>query len=184
MSFSEMRWTHVLIALLLTVAVLGGGYLLYRRYWVNGPIETLLMADPDVEEAVVVREEDGLAIRVRMRAVDDLALSYARIESIISSRLGKAAYHLVIEDRRDEKLYEIYHSVHFFIAEAAQRGNFSEMMESVGRVLSGSGIGSYKVTVTDRSIFVQIGSADGQSYLYEIVPRSPQGGTPGGGRGA
>lgn len=174
MSFPEIRWAHVLLALLVTLSVLSGSYMLYRRFWVTRPIELLLKSDPDVEEVRVERGEQGVVVKVRMRPVKDLALSYARLEEVLTSRLGDSGYRLVLEDRRDEELQEAYHAIHFFIAEAAQRGNFSEMADRVERTLEPMGLGSYRVTVTGKAIFVEIYSPDHSRYLYEIVPRFPE----------
>lgn len=184
MSFPGLRWVHVILALLVTLSVLSGSYMLYRRFWVTRPIELLLKSDPDVEEVRIERGEQGIVVRVRMRPVKDLAVSYARLEEVLASRLGDSGYRLVLEDRRDEELEEAYHAIHFFIAEAAQRGNFSEMADRVEKTLGAMGLGAYRVTVTGKAIFVQIYSSDRSRYLYEIVSRLPEIGTPVRGGGA
>lgn len=184
MSFPEIRWAHVLVALLVTLSVLSGSYMLYRRFWVTRPTELLLKSDPDIEEVKVERGEHGVVVKVRLRPVKDLAVSYARLEEILVSRLGDSGYRIVLEDRRDEELEEAYHAIHFFIAEAAQTGNFSEMAERVEKTLGPMGLGAYRVTVTGKAIFVQIYSSDHSRYLYEIVSRFPETGTPAKGGGA
>ncbi|MBE3520362.1 MAG: hypothetical protein IMW97_08775 [Firmicutes bacterium] len=184
MSFPEIRWAHVLIALAVTLSILSGGYVLYRRFWLTRPIELALKSDPDVEEVSVETGEQGIVVRVRMGPVKDLAVSYARLEEVLVSRLGDSGYRIVLEDRRDEELEEAYHAIHFFIAEAAQRGNFSEMADRVEKTLRPMGLGAYRVTVTGKAIFVQIFSPDRSRYLYEIVDRFPETGSPTKGGGA
>ena len=174
MSFPEIRWARVLVAAAITISILAGGYLLYQRFWVTKPLEMLLDSDPDIEETRISRDEQGIMVQVRMRPVKDLAVAYATLEETLTSRLGNSEYRLVVEDKRDDKLEEAYHAIHFFVAEAAQRGNFSEMADRIDSTLGALAFHDYRVTVTQKAIFVQIFSSDHSRYLYEIVPRFPE----------
>jgi hypothetical protein len=173
MSRKGFRWEYVALAAALTLAVLSLAYYLYQNVGVRMALERALLADPDVDSARIFKDGGTQVVEVALRKAPDLSVVYARLYSMAKHRMGDGAFRLQVNDRRDSPLQETYYSIHYYLEEASVRGNFGSMIEACSGVLYRAGISDYKITVDKQRIFVQI--ARGESYLYQVLDRSPGG---------
>lgn len=172
----RMRWEYVALAAVLTLAVLSLAYYSYESLGVRRQLEKALLADPDVNAVTISKTEDGLVIEVALDRVEDLGATYSRLHDAVRDRLGQGRFRLAVKDQRDGTLQDLYHSIHYYLEEAAARGNFGAMADACSDALTRAGVTAHKITVDPHRIYVQI-SLHGP-YLYQVLerPRVPQGG--------
>jgi hypothetical protein len=166
-----LRWEYVALSAVLTLAVLSLAYYSYESVVVKRPLEKALLADPDVGAVKVVKSGDGQVIEVTLARVEDLSVTYARLYAAVKGRMGQASFKLLVKDRRDPSLQDVYHTIHYYLEEASVRGNFGAMIGECSAALANAGISAYKITVAQERIYVQMEL--GQSYLYEVLDRPP-----------
>lgn len=164
------RWEYVAVAAVLTLAVLSLAYYSYENVGIKKPLETALMADPDVVSATLSEQDGTSVVEIALKDVSDLPVTYNRLTAIIKDKIGSTAFKVQLKDQRDATLENAYHSIHFYLEEAAAMGDFGTMNDAATRILDQAGIGDYKITVDGQHIFVQM--AAGQSYLYQVLDRS------------
>ena len=176
MSNKGLKWEYVVLVAVLTLAALSLAYYSYDSLWVMRPLQVSLSTDPDVTGVKMTKSNGVLVIELSLGRVDDLATTYNRLYSEVSGRLQPGTFQIAVTDQRDGRLGDAYRQIHYYLEEAALRGNFGAMIDACSAVLSRSGIEDYRITVDDRRIYVQLTLGD--RYLYEVLEQRPQqGGT-------
>lgn len=167
MAMGNIRWTYVLLWALAVLAALSLGSYCYRAYALERPLEKALTEDVQVLAARVYELKGKTIVAVKLGYVDDLAQTYFRIEQTVQSSLGARDYEIVIEDAPDPVLEEAYRSIHYYIEEAAIRGNFGEMACNAEVALQDARVDDFRLAVASGKIFVQIRRED--KYLYRVT---------------
>lgn len=177
MSYKNLKWEYVALAAVLTLAALSLAYYSYDSLGVMRPLQQSLSADPDVTSVKMTKSTGTLDIEVALAGVDDLEATYGRLFSLASKRLQPGTFQITVADQRDQRLADVYRQIHYYLEEAALRGNFGAMIDACSEVLSREGIEDYRITVDERRIYVQL--VLGDHYLYEVLEqtRLQQGGT-------
>lgn len=163
------RWEYVVLAAVLTLAVLSLAYYSYESIGVRRPLERALLTDPDVSAVKVVKDGDVQVLEIALAKVSDLSVTYGRLHAVVKDRMGRTAFKVQLKDQRDPFLQDVYQSIHYYLEEASVRGNFGAMIEACSTALAEAGVSDYKITVDQQHIYVQM--ARGQSYLYQVLDR-------------
>lgn len=166
MSMRNIRWEYVLLWAFLALMVFTFAQYSYRIFRIERPLEKCLSEDPDVLRTDIKTVQNKTAIKVSLRYVDDLSLTYKRIEDAVQDIIGQQDYEITLNDDSNEVLEEAYDSIHYYVEEARLRGNFGAMANQSNLVLRDMGIDEFKLTVNDNNIYVQLRLQD--KYLYRV----------------
>ncbi len=169
MGFGELRIWAVAIVLAVALGALFGGYYLYEQNTVKAPLEQALAEAPGVKAFTLTRDGAVTRLDVELAWVDSLADTYAALDATAGRLLGQG-YALRLIDRRDPFLERVYHQAHFALQEGIYTGRFTDMARSVDEIMAQNGVEEYRLTVTERHVFLQI--KKGRAYLYEVIPRT------------
>ncbi|MHB8927722.1 MAG: hypothetical protein ACYC9Q_08710 [Bacillota bacterium] len=169
MDFKGMRWQVAVVSLLAGLAVLFGGYYIYHQIGLDRPMVRALKTDPAVQSVRVTDDNQGRHIEVALKPVDNLQETYARLDQTVGRFMKGGRYELKVTDQRDAMLQEAYYRMQFLVEEALTRGNFEEMYDGLQRQAAQRGLDTFKVYVSGRYVFLQLGK--GSDYLYAVVPR-------------
>lgn len=161
-------FTTVLAAGLTLVILIAASYA-WSRFSVENPLDQTLRAHPCVEGVRMESREGVSVVTVALGEVDDLHETYEQIEAIVSSRMPPGSYHLEVEDTRTPELTELYHTIHFDIAEAMATGAFTQMSRNVEAKVASGGSDRSRLWVSRDRIYLQIHQGD--SYLYQVIER-------------
>ena len=166
------KWEYIVLSAVLTLSVLSLAYYSYDSVGVVRPLQQSLLSDPDVTKVDMTKSSGVLVIEVALAKVEDLSVTYGRLYAAITKRLQPGTFQVKVVDQRDQRLSDVYHSVHYYLEEAALRGNFGAMIDECSTVLSQAGIADYRITVDESRIYVQM--ALGEHYLYQVLERTSQ----------
>ncbi|HHW18130.1 MAG TPA: hypothetical protein GXX30_04425 [Firmicutes bacterium] len=169
MSRRSFRWEYAVFIGLLVVGALSLAFYFYEDLGVKKPLEKALSSDPDVRWVKISQSQEGMIVEVGLGATQDLAGTYRRLHDTIKRFFGVTAFQLKAHDSRDQYLESVYHDIHYYLEEAAARGNFGEMIERCKSVLDQKDLDSYEVTVDHERIYVQLFRGD--NYLYQVIER-------------
>lgn len=167
-SVLERAFTTVLAAGLTLVLLLAASYA-WSRFSVENPLDQTLRAHQCVEGVRMESKEGVSVVTVALGEVDDLHETFEQVEAIVSSRMPPGSYRLEIEDTRTPELADLYHTVHFDIAEAIATGAFTRMSQNVEAKIASAGPERSRIWVSPGRIYLQIHHGD--SYLYEVIER-------------
>ena len=169
MDYKGYRAKIVICALLVTIALLAGGNMLFDATMVQRPLAARL------DECDQIREYDTFArngitiIVVRVGDVRDWPLFYRALGDDIRQVMGERPFQLEIEDSRDEVLTAAYRRMHYALQEAATNGSFVMMAEAVAHIGRQAQLDDHRLEVDNDYIFLDL--RHGEHRLYEVIRR-------------
>jgi len=159
----------VMLAGGVTLGVLVAGNYAWSRFSVEKPLDQTLRALPGVVEVDMAHQGGVNIIDVTIAEVPDLSKTYGEIDRAVSSRMAPGTYRLELSDARDAYLEDLYHRIHFDIAEAVATGAFGQAAARFEQTAREAGLDRWKMWVTNDRIYIQLHRHD--AYLYQIIER-------------
>jgi hypothetical protein len=175
MPHRNYNWLAGCLVLVITLAVLFGGQLLWNKYAVANPINEMFKNIDGVESATVGRLTDQgknnekFKIYVRLSNVPDLQKAYGEITDGLNQIDSGKKYDIVIEDKRTPDLERFYYDIHYYIQEAISTGNFATMAERIEAKAETAGI-TAKVYVDTQNVYLQMTKSGAEMYV--IIARN------------
>ncbi|MEX2356511.1 MAG: hypothetical protein WD535_05685 [Thermaerobacterales bacterium] len=153
-----------------TLLVLFGAGKLYEWRSIERPLQETLAGRPDVVSVELTGSGRQLEATVLLGDVSNLRESYVEIQKSAADISGDGAPDVRVQDRRTAQLIDDYYALHYFIHEAATRGNFSQMAEALERAGAARGLDRTVFYVDEERIYLQLHR--GAGYLYEVLQRA------------
>lgn len=174
MNWKGDNWTRFFLALVITVAILVSGQLLWHKFAVAKPLDKGLLAIQGVSSASwdEGKNSDIVAINVTLSHVDSLAKTYNDILEKGQKVFGRKNFQVILHDDRTPELDSFYYTIHYSIQEAIATGNFTAMADKVQTQARAAQIDA-KIVVDEKYVYVQL--AKGDNALYTVVPRQSAG---------
>ncbi len=169
MPLKKVKWPYVLLFFSVFIVSFLGIKQWWYQHFVEIPFNESLAALPGVEEAVIENKDHTKEIIVTAEQVKDLAVFYHDLEKIVRSYYGDD-FRLVLKDNPNEITRDAYADIHFALHESIVQGNFVFLKNHVRDTLAGHGLDSYKLTVSEDNVYIQI--HQGSSFLYRIISRN------------
>lgn len=178
MPHRNYNWVAGCLVLVITLAILFGGQLLWNKYAIAKPISDLFKNIDGVESATLGRLTDQgknnekIKIYVKLSNVPDLQKAYQEITDGLNQIDSGKKYDLVIEDKRTPDLERFYYDIHYYIQEAISTGNFAAMAERIETKADTAGI-TAKVYVDTQNVYLQMTKAGAEMYV--VIARNDSG---------
>lgn len=168
MNFRGYR-LHVVALACAVVVVLGLGvrHIVYSRH-VVAPLERDFAAIEGVADATVTQRSGQTDIVLTVEPVDDLPRLYKEAETLREQRLADSSARIIIKDRRTAELVDVWRQIQFAVYEGAVTGRFTAMAANVEQIAAALPSADVDIAMDDELIYVHL--ADGDAYLYELVP--------------
>lgn len=160
------------MGVILTLALLAGGYWLYQRFLVEKPLADALHQLPEVMDWSLRKDKDKKVLIVELASVSNLKESSNAIKDTAEHFLGKEAVEIHLLDRRSSELEKVMYAVQFPLYEALVQGNFTHMAEFIRIEAENAKLSRYQIYIDESYLYIQL--HQGQNYLYEIVPRTTE----------
>ena len=164
MKNSEFKIITAIISLILTLALLLGGYNLYNKYMVEKPLTTQLAAMPSVKSAKITKVNKVYLIQLKLERVNNIQESYSEIESKISSSIKNDNYKIEIQDAGSKELAELFNEFQPALYQGLSQQQYLWLEEQLQQCSSNKGV-EFRLFVDDKRVYLQLEDAD--SYLYK-----------------
>ncbi|HWR41933.1 hypothetical protein [Sporomusa sp.] len=170
----DYNWVVGCLTLVLTLAALFGGQLLWNKYAVANPINKTFQNIDGIESVSVGRlneqgkNSDKIKIYVKLTHVPNLQKVYGEMADGLKRVDGGKKYDIVIQDNRTPELEQFYYSIHYSIQEAIFTGNFATMAERIESKSSSAGVET-QTYVDTKNVYVKM--TKGTSDMYVVVAR-------------
>ncbi|KAF1084603.1 hypothetical protein SPSYN_02381 [Sporotomaculum syntrophicum] len=168
-----MRWQdfkiHVVaVSMLVALAAFFGAQWLYTSLNFQQPLKKELDSNQQIINYQIKEKDAVYTIVVTLRETADLRQTYCLINERMQDIMGKRPFIIELDDRRNERLTDVYNKGQFAIHEAMVKGNFREMSDSMNQYARASGVQS-KVYIDSDNIYWQM--KDEAYFLYAVIPR-------------
>ncbi|MGQ9557526.1 MAG: hypothetical protein ACUVTU_06195 [Desulfurispora sp.] len=161
----------VLLSALLGLALLWGGRFSYWRLGYEQPLARMLKQRPDIISYTLQQQGNQLVVEVLPRRLDNLPRFYNSLSRDIQKTVGQKPFLLVLQDRRDPVLQDLWPAARLAMEEAVQRGNYVEMAALI-RQQAGAREVRAELLVDEARLYLQMYHRE--AYLYDIVFRPSQ----------
>jgi hypothetical protein len=165
---SRIRIVPTIVAMLVTLVLLFGGWIAYRNFGLVHPVEQELMSISNVEQVNVTVSTQNRVVKIKLSQVKDLQTTFHSIRNVVTQSLGNDTQ-IEVLDNRNEDLTELYQSLQPILFEGLHKGTYSEMIQAITNRSKQAGVNA-RVTMDMNNLYIQL-SKD-QNYLYDIVPYS------------
>ena len=172
MPIQQWRIPAIVAAMLVTLALLLAGQLLYERYFVKNNLDREVAKVASVQELTIAKDQKPPTVYVRIPNVQDLQTEYQGLKEAISQQLG-SGYQIVLVDNRTPELQSLYEQCSFAIQEAIATGNYEAMQKTVLQ-LAANDQDQANISVDSDNVYLELRDRQGTDYLYEVIPRTSQ----------
>jgi hypothetical protein len=172
MPLQQWRIPTIVAAMLITLAVLLGGQILYQKHFVNDDLNRQVATVAAVSDLRVAKDEKPPAVYLRINNAQDLQTDYQGLAEVVRKQLGPQ-YKVVLLDNRTPELQSLYEQGSFAIQEAIATGDYQAMQKSVTRLAAANRVQS-QISVDSYNVYLELRDEQGSGYLYEVIPRAPQ----------
>ncbi len=169
MKVMGLKISVVVVIFVLTLSVLVFGQRLVYRYSTQGPLQAGFDRIDAIEDFEIVHKGREIYVQVMLKETDNLLDVYKQIYWLSNEHIGKDFAGIIIKDKRDEALKEIYYAIHFDIQEAIATGRFSHMAQEIEKKSSDLEVDKSAIYIENDKIFLQLHK--GENYLYEVIHR-------------
>ena len=168
----KIRLLPVLTSVVISAAVLFGGYFGYQSYAMENPLNKVVSSIPGVELVSMNLGGAEAAVEVKLEPGTSVREVYARIMKEGSSALGKKELDLRVVGSDSPKLDAWWSSALFEVAQAMETKQYAQIPVTLEARAQQSG-GGLKVTTEMDNKFVYITLSEGANSKYVMLPRTP-----------
>lgn len=166
MHVSRIRILPTISALVLTFAILFGGFQVYKNYELVRPLEAQLRQIAAVESVHVQTTGQSPAVYLKLGSVPDLQTTYSTIASDVTATLGTPVA-IYLQDHSTPYLRNLYEAMQPTLRQDIAQSDYTGMILDLDSMAKKASV-ACRITMNAQDIFVQL--TKGHAYLYDIVP--------------
>lgn len=166
----KLKLLPVFTTMIVTAALLFGGWYLYEHTAVERPLVKAIESLPGVRSVQPVMGTDKVTVNLTLGSDADLPTLYGEIEKRGRSAIGGRKLELDIKSASNEKLEQIWSGQLFTVAEAMENKRYSEIpsaMQKLEKAHKGLVVTS---DMDDVNVYIKMKL--GSAVKYIILPRT------------
>ncbi len=171
MSLRELRWTTVLLGVLLSFGTLILGNWLYQQYLVKAPLGEALSQRPEIQDWSLQKDSRQTRLIIELGPVANLQETCKFIQKTSSQYLGDEGIEIVLADHRTPELKAVEYNLQFPVYEALAQGNFTNLARLVRQEAEQAKLNQHQIFIDEHYLYIQLFQES--AYLYEVIPRYP-----------
>ncbi|KAA9006277.1 hypothetical protein F4V43_04765 [Paenibacillus spiritus] len=165
----KLRIVPILLTSLLSVAVLFGGWFLYRHYAVQEPLQRIVDRYEGVKSSHITINRHEVLLKLDLQPGTKLRDLVQYINSEGKSEIGSRTLKLDVEQHSGKQLDEYWDKAMFSVAEAMESRKYTLIPQTLEE-LSGQYKGiTVETDIDDRNVYVSLWN--GTESKFVILPR-------------
>ncbi|KUK10363.1 MAG: hypothetical protein XD50_1334 [Clostridia bacterium 41_269] len=167
MHLKGLKYPLIAAVVIIVLGLLFTGQWTYKKYFLETPLVENINSLPEVEESRFYEETNVLEIK--LKEVKNLQKTYTAIKDKLKELKASKYLNIVIIDKRDELLQELFYKSSFAVHQAIAKGDFIYMHDYISKLALEAGIEKFYIFIDNENIYLQFHK--GNNYLYEIIKR-------------
>ncbi|MCL6602341.1 MAG: hypothetical protein K6T94_05635 [Paenibacillus sp.] len=168
----KLRLIPVLITSVLSLALMFGGWYLYRQFAIQEPLQKIVNSYEGVTKSHITINRDEVSLKLDLQPGTKLRELVQHITTEGKSVIGGRTLKLDVEQHSSEELDEIWDQAMFSVAEAMESRKYTLIPAKLEQLK-----GKYKgITTTTEidDINVYVSLTNGKKSKFIILPRQPE----------
>lgn len=165
----KIKWVPLVITTVASVALLFGGWAVYRHYAVEQPLDRIAASLPGVESADTSMENGQVVLELKLEPDADLAAIYQSIKRDGAKQIGSKRIKFNIASNPSDRLEQAWRYSLFDVAESMETRRYSgirDAMDNVSEQFPGVLASS---EMDEDNVYIRL--QDGQSAKFIVLPR-------------
>ncbi|MDQ0192944.1 hypothetical protein [Paenibacillus wynnii] len=168
----KLRLVPVLLTSLLSVALMFGGWFLYRQFAIQEPLQKIVNSYQGVNKSHISINRDEVSLKLDLKPGTKLRELVQYISTEGKSVIGGRSIKLDLEQQSSEELDDIWDQAMFSVAEAMESRKYTLIPAKLDQLKE-----KYKgITATteidDNNVYVSL--TNGKESKFIILPRQPE----------
>lgn len=168
----KLRLWPVLTSVVLSSAVLFGGWFLYDSLAMENPLTKIVQEQPGLEQFKVNVGNNSVTVEITPKPDVNLREIYKSITEQGRSIIGDRTVELIVKDSSTPELERWWSGALFDVAEAMESKRYAAIPAAL-EAKKGAFPGLEVTTEMDET-YVYIRMTDGTNHKYMLLPRKPQ----------
>ncbi|WP_339324345.1 hypothetical protein [Paenibacillus sp. FSL W8-0194] len=166
----KLRPIPIALTVVISAAVLFGGWFVYRQTTMQGPLQKIVQNYKGVNNAQFDITRNQINLKLDLKPDTNLSGLVNQITTKGKSVVGNRKLKFDFVDHSSEKLNRFWNSAMFSVAEAMDNKKYTEIPAKLEQLAKDSGIKTQTEMDTDN---VYISLSDGDSSKFIVLPRNP-----------
>ncbi|WP_046215050.1 hypothetical protein [Paenibacillus wulumuqiensis] len=168
----KLRALPVMITVVVSIAVLFGGWFTYRQLTLHNPLMKIVQSYPGVNSAQVTINQKEVALKLDLKPEADLGALVQQIHKQSTDILGTRTLKLEVVDHSDDKLNQIWENAMFPVSQAMANREYTEIPKTLEEIAKLNNGVQAKAEMDDLNVYVSL--SNGKASKFLILPRSTQ----------
>lgn len=168
MQFGRIKIPVIIIVFISTMIILYGGESIYYQYNFEKPVEKAFKSMDEIKDIKLLNKNHRLNLQLELSQIDNLQSTYTEIQSKAEKIFGTKPFEIIISNKVDNSLDNVFYYIQFDIFEAIEKGDYSKMITQIEKKSQQAGVTS-KVYIDNDNLYLQMEHKN--NYLYKIFPR-------------
>ncbi|CAM4217055.1 hypothetical protein [Paenibacillus tarimensis] len=168
---NKLRPLPILLTVLLSGAVLFGGWFSYQSFAVERPFMESLDSIQGVEVYEPVIDRDSVTVKLKLESGSDLMSVYQEIKKQGSDIIGNKELKLDIDQKPSAELEKIWSSVLFEVAQAMDNQLYASIPEAAAKWMDKYDGLDVVTSMDDTNVYITLEQSGESKFV--ILPRIP-----------
>ncbi|WP_159883097.1 hypothetical protein [Paenibacillus puerhi] len=169
----KIRFLPVLLSLVITTALLFGGYFAYQSYAMESPLQKTVSQIEGVEHVSTHLTSTAVDIQIKLDAGKSLREVYQQILNEGRQVIGSRELQLKVKEEPSAKLDEWWSLALFEVAQAMDTKQYAQIPATLQARAAADQSSGIRASSEMDDKFVYITLTDGQANKYVMLPRTP-----------
>jgi hypothetical protein len=166
-----LRPIPVVSTILISSALLFGGWFLYQNTMVKSPIEDAIQDIPAIIHSDIQIDRNSLYLGLQLSNDAKLRPVYEEISEMSKSLAGKRTVTIDLDSQSSDMLDDWWSEALFNVAQAMETRQYSDIPKSLEQLAVGSD--GLRVSSEMDADHVYVHLTDGTHHKYIVLPRAP-----------
>lgn len=165
----QIRKVPMLLSMLITMALLFGGWYFYQKVNVESPIRTEIGQLPSVSLADLNIDQDQVDVRLNVKNPDQLPDDYTKLVNMIEQTAPGKQVNISLTNQ-NEQLKKIWSNGLFTFTEAMDLHEYSKIPKLLDDMKSAYKLDKVETNMDDKRVYVFL--KRGNDQFFAIVPKT------------
>ncbi len=171
MKNNEFKIIITIFTLVFALGIFLGGFTLYNKWGLEGPLVEQLANIEGVEEVFINKDNKNYEISLELGKNDNFSEIYNKALAICETKLGVNNFDVFLIDNPNNKLNEIYIGLQPIIYESIAKNEFLWLDDSL-KLMAGEETIDYELFIDDVNIYIKLSDKD--YFIYKVLVRLPE----------
>ena len=168
----KLRLVPVLLTSLLSVALMFGGWFLYRQFAIQEPLQKIVNSYQGVNKSQISINRNEVSLKLDLQPGTKLRELVQYISTEGESVIGGRSIKLDLEQHSSEELDEIWDQAMFSVAEAMESRKYTLIPAKLDQLKEQYEGITATTEIDDNNVYVSL--TNGKESKFIILPRQPE----------